>query len=209
MATSEQTNESEDAGPAVELTCAVQANRVNTIVIPEVLPAYIRLLILDEYEDPMANVDYRLEDGEGQIWHESKTDGEGLIDHDDVYLDDYVLVLGGFRSPIAAVSDAEERCTVFLPELGYLRLMVIDPAEQPMVNIPYEIKVDGCSVFSGKTKEGGAISWDLVPIDDYELCIGSGPIKVPAVGNEEEIVSVFISVIEEDDKEEDDRDEWS
>ncbi len=183
----------------LKLTIAIRTNGINTIVIPAVDIAYIRLLILDEDEKSLVDSPYKILDEDQTMIFEGKTNTEGFIDHDDVPIKDFSLVIGGYVSAIPAVAHEDERCSVFLPELGYIRLTIFDSAESPLANAPYDIEAEGVQLFSGETDGEGRISHDLVPLQDYDLLIGPEPKKVPAVNYEDELVSVFLVVTSEAD----------
>jgi hypothetical protein len=172
-------------------SCAISPNRTNTIVLSIAATFYIRLVVRDD-EDQPARVPYQIKGQRGENLFEGQTDSQGFINHDDVPLDDFVLVIGAYQTKIPTVRYEDERCVVFLPQLGFTRLAVLDASDKPLAGTRYEISRKGTTVFNACTNPDGSIKHDYVPLDDYDLAILEHRVKVPAVAYEDEMVSVFL-----------------
>jgi hypothetical protein len=155
--------------------------------------AFIRVLLFDEDGDPASELEYLIEDLEGDELFSGTTDEEGRIDHEPVELGDYLLSLPELRVLIAAVAFPEERVLVERPTLGHVRARVLDAELSPLANAAFQIQ-DGRSrdVASGSTDAAGCLAHDNVPLGDYTLRVAEQVVRVPAVRAQDEQVQVFL-----------------
>ncbi|GMU84069.1 MAG: hypothetical protein AMXMBFR47_39390 [Planctomycetota bacterium] len=154
---------------------------------------YIRLCVFDDAEQPAPDLAYAIRDVDGAAVCDGKTDALGRIRFDNVQLRDFELVVAGHVRTIPSVAYEDEWIDVFLPWLGYIRLIVRDDHKQPVGALAYAITdANGRAVDSGSTDAEGRIRVERTPLSDYVLVIGEFERTIPAVGYDDEWVDVFL-----------------
>ena len=176
----------------VEIQCAVQPNDLNTIVVPEAWKYHIRVRVLGDEEEVISDASFWIEDDDGERIFEGKTDSDGYIKHDKVALGDYKLFIAGWEASVAAVAYEDEYVDLFLPPVGFIRVVVLDRDDKPLANAEYEILDDDRTLFNGTTDAQGRVKHDPVILDDYTLVIEERSAIIPALAYEDEYFSVFL-----------------
>jgi hypothetical protein len=74
------------------------------------------------------------------------------------------------------------KSTIVVGELGCLSVVLYDDTGfTPLKNTAYQIKGPDGKTYSGTTDDEGYLFHADVPIDDYELTVGSSKVRIPVV----------------------------